>query len=233
MKDEAIQLLANLYPTAIPAVAYEDVVGIVAILLRSEMFRRKTLKDGVWIDAQTGQQESDSDRVASSKRFAEMLASKEPPAGIVSGSLQAAGKRAYDLPSAKQIRDLENEDAARYPKVRDTVAKTQVELSSGKLQVHDSALTPEEMGKPMIRVPGRNGGEILVPTHRVPESEIRRIEAASAAREAEKSVKFQEVTGDAPGSVQVGMPKSVATPAWDRHVSYSDVLNGPSMQKPF
>ena len=233
MKDEAVQLLANLYPTGIPAIAYGDVVGIIATLLRSEMFRRKTLKDGVWIDAETGVQESVQDRVASSKRFAEMLASKTPPAGRVSGSLQASGKRAYDLPSAKQIRDLENEDAARYPKVRDTVAKTQAELSSGKLQVHDSALNPEEMGKPMTRVPGRNGGEILVPTHRVPESELRRIEAASAAREADKNGRFQEVVGDAPGAVQVGMPRSVATPAWDKHVSFSDVMNGPSMQKPF
>lgn len=230
IKEDAVQILANLYEEGLPPEAYEDAVGTVLTLVRAEMLKKKTLRNGVWVDAETGEPEKPVSKLA------EMLAFREAPAGRVAGRLAEDGKRNYDLPSASQIRNLEKEDAKRYPLCKDAVLKAEADLRSGKLKVHDAAIRPEEMGKRMVRVPSTGGSEMLVPVHRVPESEIRRLEAIADARDAERDGQFREAPDVAPlpggGSVQVGLPRPVAVPAWEKPVSYSDVLNGPSMPKP-
>jgi len=206
-----IQVLANLYPENIPAEAYEDVVNLVIAQVRSDMFRKMTLKDGKWVAA-------DGTVAPEVSRMAEVLESKQAPANGIRG-----GGRRYDLPSDSQVKALHNADASRYPSIRDVAAKVQRELGSGALRVDDRALSGNV---PLVEIPGSNGSRTLVPRHAVPPGELRKLDQADAARTASQ-YQHQE-----PTSVQVGTPKPTAVPAWEKPVSFHDVMMGPSMPKP-
>lgn len=212
VNEEVIQILANLYPEAIPAEAYEDVVALVVTRLRADMFRKKKLVNGLWIDA---------DGTASEpvNRLPEMLAASEPPKNGIRG-----GGRRYDLPNESNIRDLAKADASLYPSVKEIAAKVQRELSAGKLRVHDSALRGNE---PVVRIPGNGGADHLVPRSRVPENELRKYDRAEEAVTASR-FKYTD-----PIQVQVGAPKAVSHAApGERMVSIQDVMNGPSIPRP-
>lgn len=209
--EDIVQILANLYPEAIPAEAYEDTVNLVVAQVRSEMFRKKTLVNGKWVDV-------DGTAAPHIDRMAEVLQSKQPPMNGIRGT----GRR-YDLPSDSEVKALHAEDTSRYPSIRAVADKVQRDLASGALQVDDRAL---HGNSPVVEVPGAGGSKRLVPRFAVPEAELHRIDRADAAKTAEQ-FKHHE-----PTSVQVGTPKPTAVPAWEKPVSFNDIMMGPSMPKP-
>lgn len=217
--EEIVQLLANLYPRGIPPEVYEDVAHVSVARVRAEMYRKKRLVPGQgWVDVDG------------------VIEPFKPRAQVEAPHLNIPPDRPhrrYDLPSDSDIKALEREDASKYPSIKSIAERVQRELASGRLQVHDDALRVGNAD--LMRVAGPDGSERIVPRYLVSEVEQRRIDAADAARIAEKYA-YRETPppqNNEPVTVAVGAPRAVqhAAPG-ERILSFNDVLYGPSMPKP-